>query len=359
MRSAQADIDLAALKHNLQQVRLLTPGAKVLAMIKSDGYGHGAVRVARALNTADGFGVASVGEAVLLRQAGIPQTIMVMSHFSRQKDLTAINEFNLGIVLHHPHQLTLLAQQNWRQPLTLWIKIDTGMHRLGFLPDEVLALWQHLQTLSWVKHPIGIMTHLACADEDDQSLTDKQVKIFADTVAPFPGECSVANSAAILRYPKIQQHWVRPGIMLYGVSPFGSGTGTDFSLQAVMTLRSHLIAVKWLQSGDAVGYGATWTCPEPMPVGVVAIGYGDGYPRHAVSGTPVLVNGVKCPLIGRVSMDLISVDLRPCPDAKIEDPIVLWGQGLPIEIVARSAGTIDYELLCHMNSERVRFIEVH
>lgn len=357
MRGAEADINLDALVHNLKKVRTFVGNRKILAVIKSDGYGHGAVRVARTLIEADGFGVASLNEAVNLRLAGVTQPILIMSQFAHSKDLKVIADFNLSIVVHHENQLRWLEQNPCTNAIQVWLKIDSGMHRLGFRVGEIHSVWQRLKAISWIDQPVCLMTHLACADECNDQITLKQVETFTNSVADLPGERSISNSAGILHYPQIQQDWVRPGLILYGVSPFANQVGFDFGLKPAMTLRSCLISVKQAKAGDLLGYGGCFVCPENMPIGVAEIGYGDGYPRSAESGTPVLVNGALCAVAGRVSMDLLTIDLRSNPQAKVGDPVTLWGEGLPIEQVSKFASTIPWELLCHMG-ERVRFREI-
>lgn len=358
-RAARAVINLDALRHNLQRAATVDPAAKQFAVIKADGYGHGLVEVAKALasgeSVADGFAVASLEEAVLLREAGISQPILLLEGFFHADELADIQRHNLDIVVHHEVQLlaleNLLPAHN-NAGLSVWLKVDTGMHRLGFAPADVPAVWQRLAACAAVQQPPRMMTHLACADDFQHPATSQQLTEFNDLltvqeetlVTHF--ECSVANSAGILGWMNSHSDINRPGIMLYGVSPFVGESGSARRLRPAMTLRSELIAVKQCREGDAVGYGATWLCPENMPVGVVAIGYGDGYPRHAPAGTPVLVNGVEVPLIGRVSMDMICVDLREQSSAQVGDDVVLWGEGLPAETVANSASTIAYELFC-------------
>lgn len=240
------------------------------------------------------------------------------------------------------------------RPLRLWIKLDTGMHRLGFPAEGFRALLRHLALHRAVARPLRIMSHLASAHEPDHASVAVQLGVFNAVTQGIAGERSMANSAALLAWPETQLDWVRPGLMLYGVSPFAGRTAGDLGLQPVMSLVSGLIAVRRVAAGESVGYGGSWRCPEDMPVGVVAIGYGDGYPRHAASGTPVLVAGRRAALIGKASMDMLTVDLRPCPEARVGEPVVLWGPGLPVEEVARCADTIPYELLCAVRG-RVRF----
>ena len=346
MRHTQVHIDLSALRDNLQQVRRLAPHSKVMAAIKANAYGHGLERVALALKGADGFGVACIDEALELRAVGISQPITLLEGFFHADELPLASQHALDLVIHHPYQVELLESH---PPLDggvkVWLKIDTGMHRLGVAPEQAQALWQRIGQIAWLS-PLGQMTHLACADEPDSPMTQQQLSQFERATAGLGGLKAIANSAGIIAWPQSHRDWVRPGIMLYGVSPMVGGRGAEHGLRPVMTLRSELIAVKPVTAGEHIGYGATWQCPESMPIGVVAVGYGDGYPRHARSGTPVLLNGREVPLIGRVSMDMLTVDLRSQPNAQIGDPVVLWGEGMPIERIAEHADTIAYELLC-------------
>ncbi|HEX9802431.1 MAG TPA: alanine racemase [Gammaproteobacteria bacterium] len=355
MRRCQVSIDLGALRHNLQRVRQAAPGCRVMAAIKANGYGHGLVRVANALEESDSFGVACIDEALELRAAGVTAPIILLEGFFHPDEIPLVEQHRLELLLHHPAQIAALEQATIHKPIRVWLKVDTGMHRLGVPPEETSSLWQRLERHPGL-HPLGQMTHLACADEPDHPATAVQLELFRRATASLPGERAIANSAGILGWPETHAEWVRPGIMLYGVSPFVGGRAAEHGLKPVMTLSSELIAVNRLSEGDTVGYGATWRCPEAMTIGVVAVGYGDGYPRHAVTGTPVLVNGRRVPLIGRVSMDMLCVDLRSQSDAQIGDPVVLWGDGLPVEEVAEASGTIAYELLCSV-TERVALVE--
>lgn len=358
-RAARAVINLDALRHNMQRANSADPAAKQFAVIKADGYGHGLVQVAQALSCegaeVDGFAVASLEEAVLLREAGISPPILLLEGFFHADELADIQRHNLEIVVHHEAQLAALETAvitDSEIGLLVWLKVDTGMHRLGFQPGEVPAIWQRLAACDVVRQQPRIMTHLACADDFHHPATLQQLNELTDLLTVLEEtlvvhcECSVANSAGILGWMNSHSDINRPGIMLFGVSPFVGETGAVRRLRPVMTLCSELIAVKHYREGDAIGYGGAWSCPENMPVGVVAIGYGDGYPRHAPAGTPVLVNGVEVPLIGRVSMDMICVDLRGQNAAQVGDEVVLWGEGLPAETVADSASTIAYELFC-------------
>jgi alanine racemase len=354
-RPLHAYIATAALLANVRRARQAAPGAKVIAVVKADGYGHGIVETARALSSAggsDALAVACLEEALILRGAGLRQPIILLEGFFQADELPLLVEHELETVIHSPHQIEQFCQARLTRRVPLWLKIDTGMHRLGLAPEMAASAWQTLRACPWAG-PLRLMTHLACADEPEQEMTARQLRVFGEAVAVCPGERSMANSAGILAWPQARGEWIRPGIMLYGASPFAGQNGWELDLQPVMHLRSALIAVKTCKRGGTVGYGATWICPEDMRLGVVAAGYGDGYPRHAPPGTPVLVNGQRVPLIGRVSMDMLTVDLRTQPQAAPGDPVLLWGDGLPVDEIARYAGTIGYELLTRI-SRRVR-----
>jgi alanine racemase len=352
-RPAQAILDLPALSHNLTQVRRLAPGRRIMAVIKANAYGHGMVKTARALGDADAFAVACLDEAIILREAGIAQPLVLLEGFFDAAELPLLTQHRLITVVHHEEQLAILERNRLDAPLPIWIKVDSGMHRLGLAPAKLAETWKRLNTCGSLQ-VLGFMTHLANADYRNDPLTLQQLKSFNEAVDAYPGQRSIANSAAVLSWPQTHGDWVRPGIMLYGVSPFADSSGTSHGLKPVMSLHSRLMAVNHFKRGDRIGYGGEWECPEDMPVGVVAIGYGDGYPRHAKAGTPVLVNNKRVPLIGRVSMDMICVDLRGQAQARSGDPVCLWGGALPVEEVARYAGTIPYELLCRVTS-RVHF----
>jgi alanine racemase len=355
MRRTEVCLDLEALRHNLQQLRKAAPASRVMAAIKANGYGHGLERVARTLSDVDALGVACLEEAVKLREAGITTPITLLEGFFHADELPLICLHDLDVVVHHTQQITILEQQPLSAPLRVWLKVDSGMHRLGIPAEETTVEWQRLAAITSVE-PVGLMTHLANADDLADACTERQLRVFRLACDGLPGERTIANSAGLLGWPQSHAEWNRPGIALYGVSPFIGSSAAQHGLRPVMTLRSELIAVNHLKRGDAVGYGGSWCCPEDMAVGVVAVGYGDGYPRHAASGTPVLLNGRRVPLVGRVSMDMISVDLRGQPGACIGDEVVLWGEGLPVEEIAEHATTIPYELLCGVTG-RVRIVE--
>jgi alanine racemase len=353
---SRAVIDLAALDHNLGIAQQNAPNSKTMAVIKANGYGHGIERVARALRLADAFAVARMEEALCLREAGIEQPILLLGGVLEASELALCVQHNLHIVVHVPEQLHMLLQARLEKPLTVWLKVDTGMHRLGMAPDRFHETWQALQESEQVADDIVVMTHFANADDPNDSYTSQQLQTFNTLTKSLDAMTSMANSAAILLNQQTHKDWIRPGIMLYGASPVLGATASNHGLKPVMTLESQLIAVNTRKQGEKIGYGHTWTCPEEMPIGVVAIGYGDGYPRHIKSGTPVLVNGIRCEIIGRVSMDMITVDLRPVKNARAGDRVVLWGEGLPAEEIALQAETIAYELFCQV-TPRVKFIE--
>ncbi len=352
-RPAKVVINLSALRHNFSRIRTLAPNSRVMAIVKADAYGHGLVRIAQSLEQADAFGVACLEEARELRQAKIQQRIILLEGPYSGEELTKISQLGLDMVVHDLSQVEMLEQNQLNKPVCIWLKLDTGMHRLGFSPDLASQALARLEQSAGVKE-IRLMTHLASANNREDPMTRKQLQCFSQFNENMSLEKTIANSAGILAFPDAHVDWVRPGIMLYGVSPFSDSNGSQEGLKPVMTLQSKLITVRALKAGDPVGYGATWRCPEDMSVGVVAAGYGDGYPRHAESGTPVLVNGKRVELIGRASMDMLTVDLRSQPQAKTGDPVVLWGEGLPVEEVANHAGTIPYEVLCAVH-KRLKF----
>jgi alanine racemase len=357
MRSAYATLDLAAARHNLARIRSVVPKARIMAVIKANAYGHGAVRLAQALTEADAFAVARLDEALALRQAGIRQRIAVLQGFVSLTELELHAAHHLEPIIHSPRQVELLERTPLKEPLAVWAKLDTGMHRLGFLPEEFAGCFRRLQACASVRQPVPVMTHLANADMLQDTLTDRQLALFREVLNEARAECSIANSAGLLAWENARVAWVRPGIALYGVSPFPYRTGSDDGLRPIMTFRTRLIAIKALPAGAAVGYGGDWICPHPTRLGVAAVGYGDGYPRHAQPGTPILLRGKRVPLIGRVSMDMITLDLTDCPEAQVEDEVVLWGEGLPVEEIARHTATIPYDLLCGI-TQRVKMVEI-
>ncbi|HQY22487.1 MAG TPA: alanine racemase [Gammaproteobacteria bacterium] len=354
-RALRAFINVGALQQNLAKIRARVPHQKIMAMVKADGYGHGLVNVAVALKDADAFGVACLEEAVVLRAAGVKNRIVLMSGFYDGSELPLILELNLELAIHHERQVHDLKmfKTGVETAIPIWIKINTGMNRLGFRCEQVRTVFETLSQCPLVKHQ-GFITHFASSEEVDNAETAAQIIRFFQTVETLPGEKSLANSAAILGIPASYADWVRPGILLFGVSPYSGRVGRDEDLTAVMTLQSELIAIQSLKAGEAVGYGGEYVCKKDTRIGVVAGGYGDGYPRLMPSGTPVLVNGRPVPLVGRVSMDMLTVDLGNQPEAKIGDPVQLWGPDLPVERVAAAVGTSPYELLTRL-AKRVPF----
>lgn len=357
-RPARVVIDLAALRHNFSRTRQLAGDSRILAVVKADAYGHGLVRVARALTDAEGFGVACLEEALQLREAGIRQTILLLEGHYSAEELPRIAAQHLDVVLHHSAQLSMLEQVRLGEPLRVWVKVDSGMHRLGFAPSELAAVLERLRALDNISNAITLMTHLATANEPGNAKTRQQLADFSTVSGDFPGERSIANSAALINFPESRKDWVRPGLMLYGVSPVDDTVAADHGLKPVMTLQSRLISVRKLGEGETVGYGASWRCPADTVIGIVAAGYGDGFPRHARSGTPVLVNGRRAAIVGKASMDMLTVDLSAQADARVGDPVELWGSQLPIEEVAMYAATIPYELLCGVH-KRLAFEEIN
>lgn len=349
-RPLVAEINLAALRHNYQLALDSSPDGTAVAVVKANAYGHGAVAVAGALaDLAPAFAVACIEEADELVAAGIRQPILLLEGFFTADELPRIVRHGYEIVLHGTWQLEQLEGFLARTPvaaaaLNIWLKVDTGMHRLGFAPEEVAAIYRRLQALPAVGK-VTLTSHLACADDLSSGATSMQLQQLQTLQQELGCAVSVANSPAILGWPQAQQGWLRPGIMLYGASPLGAEHAQGVLLQPVMNLKSALISVRELPAGEAVGYGARFVTSQPTRIGVVACGYGDGYPRHAREGTPVLVNGVRCQLAGRVSMDMLTVDLSACPDARVGDEVELWGAGLSVNEVAEYCDTISYTLL--------------
>ena len=355
---SRAEINLTALRHNLNIVRSKT-NARVMAVIKANAYGHGMIKIARTLDDADGFAVATIEEAIDLREAGIHQNVLVLEGFHNIEGLRLLKAYNLQSVIHTERQVRELETSGIALSRA-WLKIDTGMHRLGFAPGQAASIYQRLKACDNISKPINVMTHLACADDERSAYTETQLSDFRQCIELMSladdAELSVANSAGILAWPDSHtaSHWVRPGIMLYGGSPVLGKTAAEFDLKPVMTLKSEVIAVHRFKQGDSIGYAQSYICESDCTVAVVAIGYGDGYPRHAQSGTPVLINARQYPLVGRVSMDMISVDVSDADDVNIGDQVTLWGEGLPADIIATHANTISYELFCAL-TQRVRF----
>lgn len=347
---ARAVIRLDAIRHNLRRMKELARGARVIAVVKANAYGHGLLPVACALDAADGIGVARIGEGVALRNGGVTQPVVVFHGARSCEDLRTAADHRLDLVVHCESQIDLL-ESGARADLVAWLKVDTGMHRLGVEPGDVDAFLARLRRAPAVGE-VRLMTHLANADDRDDARTVRQLDGFRRLLDRFDGQFSIANSAGVLAWPDAvaagagaDRCWVRAGIALYGASPFRDSTGRDFGLSAAMDFEARVIAVKPARAGDAVGYGGTWRAPRDTVLGIVSAGYGDGYSRYLPSGTPVLVEGREATLAGRVSMDSAAVDLGPAGTAAVGDRVILWGEGLPVEVIAARAGTIPYTLL--------------
>ncbi len=348
-RAAKISIDLSALQHNFQQVKKYSANSKVMPVIKANAYGHGLLAVADSLASADGFAVAQLTEAIALREHGITKPITVFQGFLTAEQLDLIFQYDLRPAITQQWQMDLLKSHTAKTSIDLWIKINTGMGRLGFQPDDVHDVFQKLQSIKSIRQT-GFMTHFANADNPAHKSNRLQQECFSSLLSHYNDELNIdtsaANSAAIISGLLAGQSWVRPGIMLYGASPLTDKTATDLQLKPVMNLHAELIAINQLRKDQTVGYGDAWICPQDMPVGIVNIGYGDGYPRHAV-GAPLAINGQRCQLIGRVSMDSIAVDLRGV-NAQCGDMVECWGKQISVDEVAKSAQTIAYELLCNV-----------
>ncbi len=352
MRPARALIDLQALRHNYQLAREVS-GAKALAVVKADAYGHGAVRCAQALQEqADGFAVACIEEALQLREAGIRGPILLLEGFFEADELALIEQHGLWCVVHSLWQLEAIERSSVRKPLTVWLKLDSGMHRVGLHPADYQAAYRRLLASGKVAK-IVLMSHFARADELDCPRSTEQLAVFEQARQGLVAEISLRNSPAVLGWPQLgykeqASDWVRPGIMLYGATPFEQAQAVAAQLQPVMTLESKIISVRELPADEPVGYGARFVTERPTRVGVVAMGYADGYPRHAPTGTPVLIDGQPSRLIGRVSMDMLCVDLSDLPAAGLGSRVELWGKQVLASDVAACAGSIPYQLFCNL-----------
>ncbi len=354
-RHTSCTLSTENLLHNVAVIRAKAPRSKIMAMVKANAYGYGLRSVGLRLDRhVDAMGVASIDEALALRQAGITSPIVLIEGVFVPDELRCAAEHGFQVVFHDPCQLQWLAETPLSEPLEAWVKIDTGMGRLGFSPDAAADALHILSHSASIRQPVGLMSHFACADEPEQVLNIRQIESFHKLAQHHGGAKSFCNSAALFSFPDQQSDWVRPGLSLYGASPFAMHSAASLGLKPVMTLHTRLIAVKTLKQGASIGYGARFVCPADMTVGIMAIGYGDGYPRSARDGTPVLVDGVLCPLIGRVSMDMAVVDLSLCPHAAIGAKVTLWGEGLPVESVAATTDHVAYDLLTGVQN-RVKF----
>lgn len=351
-RLIRAIIDTHALRANLETVRQRAPGTHVMAVVKANAYGHGLVPTALALADADAFAVARLEEGLSLRAAGIDRPIVLLEGVLTREQLLEAARHGFDLVVHDPLQVELLEGFSNAHRFVLWVKIDTGMNRLGFRPTEFPQAFERLQKLRPAPLEIRLMTHLARADAPDGTMTRQQIARFVNLTRHLVCATSIANSAAVLIGAGIQCEWVRPGLALYGVSPFADRTGPDFNLQPVMTLEASVIATRRVPQGETVGYDGIWKAERDSTIAIVTAGYGDGLPRNLPNGTPVLIGGRRAPLVGRVSMDMIAVDVTDLPPVHVGMSVTLWGKDLPVEEIARHAGTIPYELLCGV-SQRV------
>ncbi len=342
-RPIQASFDLAALRSNFAIARRLAGAAKVMAVVKANAYGHGLLRVTRALADADGFALLELDDAVRLRDAGYRQRIVLLEGFFRADELPVILHQGFSVVIHNDEQVAMLGKLHGDRKLEVFVKLNTGMNRLGFPAARAGRVLEQLKTLPCVGEVV-LTTHFS--DAEGVSGIEWQMREFERHVVRPGYARSLANSAALLRFPEARGEWVRPGIMLYGASPLEDRTAAQIGLRPAMSLTSEIIGIQNLKRGDTVGYGSLFTAHRETRIGVVACGYADGYPRHAYNGTPVVVDGVRVPMVGRVSMDMLCVDLSDIPRAGIGSPVTLWGAGLPVEEVAAAAGTVSYELLC-------------
>lgn len=353
-RPIRAIIDLSALQHNLGIIRSYAEDAKVMAVIKANAYGHGLIDVASALSSADGFAVADLNEAKALRDAGFNQSICLFAGCYCKIDFEQGLQLDVEPVIHCSEQLDLLEQLS-HSPKGLWLKIDSGMHRLGFSPEQVEGAINRLKNLA-PGPTISLMSHLANADQSQNKTNQSQQLIFETATNDYDYPRSLLNSAGLIGQQLAAYDWVRPGIALYGSSPITNQSAKDLGLKPVMTLKTKIISIKDVAQGDRVGYGGSWTAPQTTRIATIACGYGDGYPRHAGNQTPVLVNGQRVPLVGRVSMDLMTLDVSQLTNVTIGDEAILWGQGLAIDEIAEAVDTISYQLMCNISARVPRLI---
>jgi len=354
-RAACALLSMHHLIHNVSVLKNHASRAQCMAMVKANAYGHGLRSVALRLEPyVDSFGVASIDEALALRRVGIKLPITLMEGVFEPSELIIAAQENFHVVFHHECQISWLDQGGIQEPITAWLKIDTGLGRLGFTERESWVSYERLSQHKNIRQHCGIMSHLACADQPDHPLNNLQMKRFEHFIQELPGPKSLCNSAGLFLFPEAHYDIVRPGIALYGVSPFRDRTAAELGLKSVMSIHTQLISVKQVPQGTSIGYGAHYICSEDMPVGVVALGYGDVLLRTAREGMPVLINGVRCHVIGRVSMDMMTVDLRACPYARVGDPVTLWGEGLSLEEVTASTSHSVYDMLTGVQP-RVKF----
>ncbi|MFP4208821.1 MAG: alanine racemase [Wenzhouxiangella sp.] len=352
-RNTLACIDPDAVAHNLEVVRRHAPDSRVMAVVKADAYGHRLDLVLPALAAADMLAVATIDEARAIRRLGNRQAVLLLEGVLAISDLAVVETLGLELTLHHPEQVAMLERYGHAPTRRLWLKVDSGMHRLGVAPERVAELHARLKALPGVRQ-VNLVSHFATAEAADDRLVSEQMARFDRAVSALEGEHCLANSAAILNHPATHRQWVRAGILLYGISPLPGRTGPELGLKPAMTLEAELLAINRVPAGDSIGYGARFVADRELCIGVAGIGYGDGYPRSVADGTPVRVGEHIGRIAGRVSMDMVTIDLSSCPDVRIGDPVILWGRGLPVETIAGGADTIPYELVCRI-TRRVRY----
>jgi alanine racemase len=346
MQLIRAIIDTSALRSNLRRIKAKAPGSRVMAVVKANAYGHGLVPTALALPEADAFAVARLEEGIALRDAGIRQEIVLLAGVFSPEQLEEAARHRFEIVVHDPLQVALLERFAGEHRFALWLKVDTGMNRLGFRPEELGAVLARVRALATPPAEVRLMTHLARADERDCPMTPAQLERFRSLTDGLGLVRSIGNSAGILGWEGACGDWIRPGLALYGISPFPGEPGTNFGLIPVMTLASTVVTVRRVPRGETVGYGGAWTAARDSRIAIVAGGYGDGLLRSLTTGAPVMVNGRRVPLVGRVAMDMIAVDVTELPEVDVGTRCVLWGRGLEVSELAGHAGTVAYELLC-------------
>jgi len=355
-RPLTATIHSAALRHNLSLAQNAAPQSKVWAIVKANAYGHGLVRGMQAFERADGLGLIEVDAALRLRDLGWTKPVLLLEGFFDESDLPELAARDVQFAIHCNEQIDMLAKASLPSTVHVHLKMNSGMNRLGFVAEKLHDAYQRLQAIPSVRQ-ITLMTHFANADDSNNVHMPlaEQVRRFRSATHGLAGERSLANSAAVLSHPDVAADWVRPGIMLYGATP-GGKSAAEFGLQAAMTLESRIIGLQRIHAGDAIGYGSRFVADQSMTIGIVACGYADGYPRHAPAGTPVMIDGVRTRIVGRVSMDMLNVDLTNVPGAHAGSKVELWGKHLPIDEVANAAGTIGYELMCAI-APRVAVVE--
>lgn len=363
MSAVNAVISRKAVRHNFKRIKSIVKTSRVISVLKANAYGHGVLEMARILVDSDAFGVARLEEALELRNAHFTTPILLMEGFFNTVDIDVLIEHDIQTVIHSLEQISQLETFAKKHlvltaKLKVWLKIDTGMNRLGISPSQFNEALARIYALSFVDPQINFMTHFSCADDLDNRFTSEQISQFYTLVEPHDGELTLANSAGILAWPESHADWVRPGLLLYGCSPMINRIGEQDDFIAAMTLSTSVIAIKPLAKGENVGYGAHWQAEQDTQLAVIAIGYGDGYPRHAKAGTPVLINGKRYPIVGRVSMDMVTVDLGIEHQVSCGDPVIMWGPQLPVEEIAQWSDTICYELILQLTSRvDIKFVE--